>query len=722
MHWSFRLVGYQTDYDTLLVKEKEIQFEKELYPLDSRLQEVEISAHREGVENKEDRKKYNVSNQAINSTGTAKDLLLSLPSVDMDAEGKLSYRGSTKVLILVDGEQSNLVQALDQIPADQIDFIEVNNNPSVKYRAEGAVGLIHIHTKKQKGQGSQTQLNIYAGLPENMGASVGYSFHKQKFSFYVRPGFTRKKQFQTKEHWRENFENSMADDYYQYDRQDETLNAVVLNAGMKYQINKKQSLSVDLLGSGKFDHADRSIYYKSEDKQDIQSYASNKDIDISNENKTLDLNIKYQAKGKLNKQLFSARANYSYFNQLYQLDNSWLNEGNFSLAELQNTQTLQDNRKAGLELNYQYPFHDSLLFYFGYAGQLTDLINDFRSESYNYVASDWISDTSLNNYFHFIQNIQAAYLGMEFLFSRASLDLGTRLEYTDIEQSNRMKDNYLDLFPRAFFSYRLRPNTSTSVSLSRRINRPTLRMFNPYVREYADILNMHQGNPDLKPEYVLSAEVALRQVYEKVSWGFSLYYRDVDDAISRVKYGSNDSAFLVTFMNFARGEFAGIEPDILYKPSSKWNLSFSGNVFYSHLKGEYSGNKIDKSHWVYHLSLGCNVKLPWKLNAQFRAFYRSTMPSVFGTYLDRYWMDMAISRKVLKGKGKVIFKVSDVFNTWRYGLDLLAVGDDDFAYTQKNRRKNQSQYFSIGFQYNVKSATKEGKKKGNFYLDEMNKQ
>ncbi len=55
------------------------------------------------------------------------------------------------------------------------------------------------------------------------------------------------------------------------------------------------------------------------------------------------------------------------------------------------------------------------------------------------------------------------------------------------------------------------------VAYNRRINRPTIKMLNPYTNEYADILNMHVGNPDLKPEYVNSFETGTFFVFDKVS-------------------------------------------------------------------------------------------------------------------------------------------------------------------------------------------------------------
>jgi hypothetical protein len=81
---------------------------------------------------------------------------------------------------------------------------------------------------------------------------------------------------------------------------------------------------------------------------------------------------------------------------------------------------------------------------------------------------------------------------------------------------------------------------------------------------------------------------------------------------------------------------------------------------------------------------------------------------------------MAISKNILNDKGKLIFKISDIFNTYRFGLDLVGVDENGYEYSQGNRRKNESQYFILSFIYNIDSKAKQ-QKKTNFYLESFDK-
>ena len=60
------------------------------------------------------------------------------------------------------------------------------------------------------------------------------------------------------------------------------------------------------------------------------------------------------------------------------------------------------------------------------------------------------------------------------------------------------------------------------------------------------------------------------------------------------------------------------------------------------------------------------------------------------------------------------------FNTYRYGLDLDAIDENGYKYSQRDRRKNESQYFILSFVYNIDGKEKQ-KKKANFYLDSFDK-
>ena len=84
--------------------------------------------------------------------GTAIDILENVPSVDVDIEGNVSLRGSQNFTVMIDGRPSVLEpqDALESIPAESIENIEIMTNASAKFEAEGGAGILNIVTKREK--------------------------------------------------------------------------------------------------------------------------------------------------------------------------------------------------------------------------------------------------------------------------------------------------------------------------------------------------------------------------------------------------------------------------------------------------------------------------------------------------------------------------------------------------------------------------------------------
>lgn len=133
------------------------------------LQEVTVTGQRDLFEEKVDRTIYNAENDKTLIGGDATDVMRRVPMLSVDMDGNVSMRGSSNILVLINGKQSaivasNVADALKQIPAEEIKSIEVITSPSAKYDAEGTGGVINIVTKKNNLQGATLNINSSAGL------------------------------------------------------------------------------------------------------------------------------------------------------------------------------------------------------------------------------------------------------------------------------------------------------------------------------------------------------------------------------------------------------------------------------------------------------------------------------------------------------------------------------------------------------------------------------
>jgi len=159
---------------------------------------------------KSDRTVFNIEG-TINSAGdNALGLLRKAPGVLIDNNNNISVLSRSGVLIYIDGKRlplsgDDLTAYLNNLPAEQIDRMDIITNPGAKYEAQGNAGIIDIRMKRDKSHGtngsisgSLSQGRLLTGNISSMGnyknkllntfGSIGYSggssFSEMRFLNY----------------------------------------------------------------------------------------------------------------------------------------------------------------------------------------------------------------------------------------------------------------------------------------------------------------------------------------------------------------------------------------------------------------------------------------------------------------------------------------------------------------------------------------------------------
>ena len=161
----------------------------EIFSSTGNMNEVVVVAKKSLLNTSIDRKVYSVSQDIMAQSGTASDVLKNIPSIEVDIDGNVSLRGSTAVMILINGRPSPLMgktraEVLQQFPANSIERIEVITNPSARYKPDGTSGIINIVLKKNIKAGWNGSAIVNTGNKNRYNGSVGINYKPRKLNIF----------------------------------------------------------------------------------------------------------------------------------------------------------------------------------------------------------------------------------------------------------------------------------------------------------------------------------------------------------------------------------------------------------------------------------------------------------------------------------------------------------------------------------------------------------
>lgn len=657
------------------------------------LDEVVVRAEKSQVQFDLDKTVFNVGKDLANRGGSAADVLDNVPSVQVDAEGNVSLRGSENVRILVDGKPSGLVSfgsnGLQNLPANMIDRVEVITNPSARYEAEGMAGIINIVLKKENRRGINGSVDLTAGTPDEHGLALNMNLRRNKFNFFTNYGLRYRNSPGS---------NSMYQEFYSGDttfitnltgkRQREGLSNS-LRLGADYSFTPKSTLTTAFSWQYSRQNNVSTIQYddflnglnnpvgitrRSDDEVETEpnlEYSLTYKKIFEREGHELSADFRYQDNSERETSDFRERYFTSEDSPSGQLD------------LLQRSDNQEGERNAIFQVDYVRPFGEDGKWEAGLRSGIRNINNDFYVEEF--AGNDWTTLPGLSNNVLYGENIHAAYGIVGNKINKLSWQAGLRAELSDIKtelkQTGEVNDRplYVNLFPSAHVNYDLPNENALQVSYSRRIRRPHFRELNPF-SQYTDARNYWGGNPNLNPEYTDAYEVGHIKRWEKGSLSSSVYYQYTTDVIERIRQQLSDTSAITRPTNLAVRNQYGFSFNGNYEPFKIWRLTGNLNFFRAVTEGEYEGQIFDADAYTWFGRVSSRLTLLKNIDVQTTFNYRAPRNTTQGRSKAMYHADLAASTDVLKGSGTLTLSVRDVFNTRRWrsiteGADFYTEGD-----------------------------------------------
>lgn len=675
-------------------------------------EEILVETQKSFVQFDGDKKVFNVSQNPMNQSGSLIELLKNIPSVSVDADGNVSLRGNTNVKITVDGrpfglDGQNRTQLLEQIPANQIESVELVTNPSSKYEAEGVSGIINIVTKKTKVFGYNGNLSLNAGSRDKYNGSLNLNLKSNNTQFFANYSYNINNFFITGGTDRTNSLSTTENIFTQsYDGRSR-IKSHFVKGGMDYFINPQNTLGFSVTYQNSARNRGEFISSKAFDINDIITSSSLNDYNVSSKNNTLDIALNHIFKFKNPKQTLTTDAIYSQNNN----DESGFTQENYILPVNQNPGLIQETSKINdkdfsIQSDYVHPFTENTKIETGYKIRLRDKKNDYSNSQFDYNLNQYVTNTNLTNNFEYRDIVSAAYVQFSSTEGIFSYTAGTRVEHTNVKSllilnNTQVKNSYFDIFPSANITAKLGKSNEVQLSYSRRIRRPGMWELNPFVNA-TDPNNYFSGNPDLKPEYTDSYELSLVQYLPGTSLTPTVFYRHTKDLISRTREYIDSNTTLTTFANYNTSKSYGAELIFNSQPVQFWNIN--GSI--SYYKTEIDASNISSAYvnegstWSGRIS--SSLFLPYQFSLQLNYFYSGDILAAQATVEPFSSFDASLKKELFNGRLTTTLRVSDIFNTLKFKVNI----NNDRTYREEFERKRDTRVITFGLSYKFGEADK----------------
>jgi outer membrane receptor protein involved in Fe transport len=690
----------------------------------SELGEVEITAEKSQVEVGLDKKVFNVQKDLSNVGGTASEVLENVPSVIVDVDGNISLRGSENVRILIDGKPSGLMgispaKALEQIPANTIESIEIVTNPSARYDAEGIAGIINIILKKDRAPGFNGLANLTTGYPHRHNANFSFNHKQDKVNLFGTAGIRYRERPGSVIYHRETTVNDTVttldqDGYF-------TRGGLSYNArlGADFYLNKKNTITISGSFSPSAGSNERNTDYSTSDYASVPKQLSNRTTIDNDVETSLDLNFSYEKKFKKKGRKLTADARYSVGVEDGHMEMMEEYELFDYAADLSNPleQQTNDTKKqtnAVAQADYIHLIKKDEKLEFGYKSglQIRDL--EYVVEELNDSSDTWFNLSNVSNHFNYDEQVHAGYGIYSNKLKNFSYQLGVRAEQTYVkstlkETAEIYKKEYLNLFPSIHLSQKLKKDNGLQLSFSRRIRRPRARNLNPF-NGYADPLNLWIGNPNLNPELTNSYEFGHMKYWDKSFLGTTLYYRRTDSVISRIRTIDTNGVSTTLPQNLSKRDDFGVEITFAKDITKKWKVNGSFNYFRSILDGGNLDASYASDAFSYTGRLNSTIKFLKGFQFQAMVNYRGPRQTAQGERRAMYFFDIGLKKDILRNRGTLNLKLSDVLNSRQYVMETY--GPNFFIET---KYRHSSRVFFLNLTYKINHYKAKRQRNGSGY-------
>ncbi|MCC8424273.1 outer membrane beta-barrel protein [Mucilaginibacter sp. UR6-11] len=667
-----------------------------LSPSNTALKEVAVNGQKAYVEQKLDRTVVNVNALISNTGSNALEVLQKTPGVFVDADGNITFKGKSGVMLMIDDKPTylsaaNLATYLRSLPSSALDKIELMDNPPAKYDAAGSAGVINIKTKKNTIKGfNGTFTGSYAqGFYGRTRESLNLNYRVDKVNLFANVGYNSSRSYRRLEIDRHYFN---ADGSPNFSFKDVSIfrgtsTGYNAKAGLDYYLSPKTIWGIVFTGGLSNSHDDSpvfSTFYNISGAAD--STISTQNISRSKfDNAGINLNYGHQFDTTGTALTFDL----DYIRDVSGSNQTFINNTFTPDGALLASQTLKNDLPAYINIyaakaDFTMPLKDNGKFE---AGVKSSYVNTDNAANYFNVLNG-VSTVNYDNTNRFLykENINAAYLNYNRNFGRFGVQTGLRMENTNGEghqlgnaqrPDSLFINHYTNLFPTAYLSYKLDSagHNMLVASYGRRIGRANYGQLNPFT-DIVDKFTHFQGNPFLRPQFTYNYKLAYS--YKSLLTVALMYNRIVDGQGETIYQDGN--IFVGTPGNIGERKNWDLSVNFNLQPATWWTVNFYAETFYNAYSGLLHSSYINNSYTSYSGNANNQFTMGKGWSAELSGFYNSR--SIFAQFknIPNGMLNAGLQKKILQNKGTVKLNINDILQTFKPSGDINNITNTKASY------------------------------------------
>ncbi len=527
--------------------------------------------------NRIDRQVYDIKNDASTSGASVGDVLNNVPSVNVDPNGTVRLRGSERVTVLVDGKPTaqmqgeNRAAAINALPAENYESVQVINNPGAEFGNEAGGGpILNLITRRYTKPGGNGSVASNIGPAGRKSAFANGSYSAGYASVNGTFNYRRDGNESDADGMRERIDpaSGSVSRLHQTSQRSGLTEFIQGGVGGRYNYNERDTLtgSVSLNKRGNDARTNEHLSDFGTGSTPLVDYLTHRTAsgDALNHEFVAGWERRFNTDGE------SLKVDLRHSS----------NNNNVDTAALYQPLTLPVIAAPVLR-NYTQNVETQV--------RLTDLSTDFsgkvgggfltaggrwqrtrQTSDYRYLFLDTGAlDTRRSNLFELAQDVTAAYTTYELPINPLwSFKGGLRVEHTELDLNQvstnvQASNSYTNYLPSLFLTYKLDQFSNLRLSYADRISRPNAGDLNPFVN-YASEYAISSGNPHLHPVKLHSLELG----YETKIMGLAPaslrgYLRHESDVITERRTFVSPTTLLTTKENEGDRAAGGVEFSIM---------------------------------------------------------------------------------------------------------------------------------------------------------------